>query len=66
MAKQRQVLSIVGMVVAVLGAVLWYYHQYIPAVILWVGAGAIALTTNKRKRASDIKRKEREGQKGGR
>ena len=60
MVKQRQALSIVGMVVAVLGAVLWYYHQYIPAVILWIGAGAIALTTNKRKRAGEQRRQDRQ------
>jgi hypothetical protein len=48
MVKQRQVLGLVGMAVAVLGAAAWFYHQYIPAAILWAGAGLIALRINKR------------------
>ncbi|MEO9321596.1 MAG: hypothetical protein ABI361_13095 [Nitrososphaera sp.] len=60
MVKQRQALSIVGMVVAVLGAVAWYYHQYFPAAILWIGAGAIAISINRRKRASVQKKKDRQ------
>ena len=49
MVKQRQALGIAGMTVAVLGAVAWYYHLYIPAVILWAGAFMIALSINKRR-----------------
>jgi len=49
MVKQRQALGIAGMAVAVLGAVAWYYHLYIPAVILWAGAFMIALSINKRR-----------------
>lgn len=47
--KRRQATGIVGMVLAVLGGVAWFYGQYIPAAILWIGATGIVFNLNKRK-----------------
>ena len=47
---RRQAKGILGMAMAVLGAVAWFYQLYIPAFILWGGSGLIMLSLNKRKR----------------
>jgi len=48
MVKRRQARAIVGMALAVLGGVAWFYAQYIPAAILWGAAAIIVFMQNKR------------------
>ncbi len=48
--KRRQATGIVGMALAVLGCVAWFYGQQIPAAILWVGAAGIVFSLNKRQK----------------
>jgi hypothetical protein len=47
---RRQAKSIVGMAMAVLGGVVWFYQLYVPAFVLWGGAALIMFSLNKRKR----------------
>jgi small-conductance mechanosensitive channel len=47
--KRRQATGIVGMVLAMLGGIAWFYGQYTPAIILWIGAAGIVFNLNKRK-----------------
>jgi hypothetical protein len=47
---RRQAKGIIGMAMAVLGGVAWFYQMYIPAAILWGGAVIILLGLNRRKR----------------
>jgi len=47
MVKRRQATAIVGMALAVLGGVAWFYQQYIPAAILWGAAALIVFMKNK-------------------
>jgi hypothetical protein len=46
--KRRQAIGIVGMILAVLGGIAWFYGQHIPAAILWIGAAGIVFSLNKR------------------
>jgi hypothetical protein len=46
---RRQLKSVVGMALAVLGGVAWFYQSYIPAVMLWGAAMVIVFTLNKRR-----------------
>ncbi|MEP0824008.1 MAG: hypothetical protein HRF40_00830 [Nitrososphaera sp.] len=48
--RLRQTKGIIGMAMAVLGAVAWFYQFYIGALILWGGAVFIVFSLNKRKR----------------
>ena len=41
-------MGILGMAVAVLGGVAWFFGQYIPAAILWALAFLVLLRLNKR------------------
>jgi len=47
MVRRRQARAIVGMALAVLGGVAWFYAQYIPAAILWGAAALIVFMQNK-------------------
>ena len=47
---RRQVKGIIGMAMAVLGGVAWFYQMYIPAAVLWGGTVLILMGLNKRKR----------------
>ena len=46
---RRQALGIAGMVLAVAGAVAWYYGLQIPAIAAWIAAFLLALKLNKKK-----------------
>ncbi|HYJ02156.1 MAG TPA: hypothetical protein VEW92_08075 [Nitrososphaeraceae archaeon] len=48
MVKTRQILGIVGIVMAVLGGVAWFFQQKMPAIMLWGGAALIMFKLNKR------------------
>jgi hypothetical protein len=48
LAKTRQILGIVGIVMAVLGGVAWFFQQKMPAFMLWGGAALIMFKLNKR------------------
>ncbi|HEY3094311.1 MAG TPA: hypothetical protein VGJ42_00985 [Nitrososphaera sp.] len=47
---RRQIKGIVGMAMAVLGGVAWFYQAYVPAFVLWGAAAVIMFSLNKRKR----------------
>jgi hypothetical protein len=47
---RRQVKGILGMAMAVLGGVAWFYQVYPAAAILWGGAILIMFSLNRRKR----------------
>jgi hypothetical protein len=47
---QRKLKSIVGMALAVVGGVSWFYQLYVPAFLLWGGAVLIIFSLNKRRR----------------
>jgi hypothetical protein len=46
---RRQATGILGMTFAVLGAVAWFFQQYIPAAILWSLAVIIVFKLNKKR-----------------
>ena len=46
----KKLKGIAGMALAVLGGVAWFYQLYVPAFVLWGGAGLIILSLNKRRR----------------
>jgi len=56
MVKRRQARAIIGMALAVLGGVVWFYGQYAPAAILWGAAAVIVFMQNKRNTPSKRKR----------
>ena len=56
MVKRRQARAMVGMALAVLGGVVWFYGQYAPAAILWGAAALIVFMQNKRNTPSKRKR----------
>ena len=47
---RRQAKGILGMAMAVLGGVAWFYQQYVPAAVVWSGAVIIIMSLNRRKR----------------
>ncbi|HZL22474.1 MAG TPA: hypothetical protein VFC05_04060 [Nitrososphaeraceae archaeon] len=48
LAKTKKILGIIGIVMAVLGGVSWFFQQKIPAILLWGGAALIMFKLNKR------------------
>lgn len=46
---RRQSKGIIGIIMAVLGGVAWFYQMYIPAAVLWGGAAVIVMSLNKRR-----------------
>ena len=48
--RLRQVKGIIGMALAVLGGVAWFYQLNVPAFILWGGAIVIMFSLNRRRR----------------
>jgi hypothetical protein len=46
----RQAKGIIGMAIAVLGGVAWFYQMYIPAAILWGGAVILLMSLNRQRR----------------
>jgi hypothetical protein len=52
MVRQKQILGILGIICAILGGVIWIYHQYLPAFFLWGIAGLILIKLNKKGKKS--------------
>jgi hypothetical protein len=52
MVRQKQILGILGIICAILGGVIWIYHQYLPAFFLWGIAGLILIKLNKKGKRS--------------
>jgi len=52
MVRQKQILGILGIICAILGCVIWIYHQYLPAFFLWGIAGLILIKLNKKSKKS--------------
>ena len=48
--RLRQTKGMIGMAMAVLGGVAWYYQLNIAAFVLWGGAVIIMLSLNRRRR----------------
>lgn len=48
--KSRQVKGLIGMAMAVLGGVAWFYQFRLEALFLWGGAAVILLMINKRRK----------------
>lgn len=48
LAKSKKILGIIGIVMAVLGGVAWFFQQKMPAILLWGGAALIMFKLNKR------------------
>ena len=46
----KKLKGIAGMALAVLRGVAWFYQLYVPAFVLWGGAGLIIVSLNKRRR----------------
>jgi len=53
MVKQKQILGILGMCLAVGGGITWFYHQYLSSAFLWAIAGIILLKLNKTRNRSN-------------
>jgi len=48
LVKTKQILGILGIFMAVLGGVAWFFQEKLPAIILWGGAAMIMFQLNKR------------------
>ena len=48
LANTKKILGIIGIVMAVLGRVAWFFQQKMPAILLWGGAALIMFKLNKR------------------
>ncbi|MGB9169821.1 MAG: hypothetical protein WCB31_12960 [Nitrososphaeraceae archaeon] len=48
--KNKKIMGITGMVLAVVGGVAWFFQQHLFAFLLWGGAAYLVLQLNKRKR----------------
>lgn len=47
--KRKQILGIIGIVMAVLGGISWFYQEKLPAIMLWGFAALILFQLNKKK-----------------
>jgi hypothetical protein len=50
LVKTKQILGILGILMAVVGGVAWFFQQKLPALVLWGGAAMIMFHLNKRKK----------------
>jgi hypothetical protein len=50
LVKSKQILGIIGIFMAVLGGIAWFFQQRLPAVMLWGIAAIILFQLNKRKK----------------
>jgi hypothetical protein len=50
LVKTKQILGILGILMAVVGGVAWFFQQKLPALVLWGGAAMIMFRLNKRKK----------------
>lgn len=56
MVKQKQILGILGMCLAVGGGITWFYDKYLISAFLWAIAGIILLKLNKTRNRSKKRR----------
>ena len=47
--KRKQILGIIGIVMAVLGGITWFNQEKLPAIMLWGLAALILFQLNKKK-----------------
>ena len=47
--KRKQILGLIGIVMAVLGGIIWFYQERLPALLLWGLAALILFQLNKKK-----------------
>jgi hypothetical protein len=50
LVKTKQLLGIIGIFLAILGGVAWFFQQRFPAIMLWGLAAIILFKLNKRKK----------------
>jgi hypothetical protein len=50
LVKSKQIFGIIGIFMAVLGGIAWFFQQRIPAIMLWGIAALILFQLNKRKK----------------
>ena len=50
LVKTKQILGILGILMAGVGGVAWFFQQKLPALVLWGGAAMIMFHLNKRKK----------------
>jgi hypothetical protein len=50
LVKTKQILGIIGILMAVVGGVAWFFQQKLPALVLWGGAAMIMFRLNKIKK----------------
>jgi hypothetical protein len=50
LVKTKQILGIIGILMAVVGGIAWFFQQKLPALVLWGGAAMIMFRLNKRKK----------------
>ena len=50
MVKNKQILGFIGIFMAVLGGIAWFFQQKLPAIMLWGMAAIILFQLNKRKK----------------
>jgi hypothetical protein len=50
LVKSKQIFGIIGIFMAVLGGIVWFFQQRIPAIMLWGIAALILFQLNKRKK----------------
>jgi hypothetical protein len=50
LVKRKQILGVVGIFMAVLGGIAWFFQQRLPAIMLWGMAAIILFQLNKRKK----------------
>lgn len=48
LVKTKQILGIIGILMAVVGGIAWFFQQKLPALMLWGGAAMIMFRLNKR------------------
>ena len=57
LVKTKQILGIIGILMAVVGGVAWFFQQKLPALMLWGGAAMIMFRLNKRAKKKVNKKK---------
>lgn len=50
LVKTKQILGVIGILMAVVGGIAWFFQQKLPALMLWGGAAMIMFRLNKREK----------------
>lgn len=48
LVRSKQILGVIGILMAVLGGIAWFFQQKLPALMFWGGAAMIMFHLNKR------------------